>query len=421
MVKVVFRTLGCKQNQFDTSALRHALLSRGEVAEKEAAQADVLYLNTCAVTQRAIAKARGMISHMRRLQPQLQVIAWGCGVAYQPDNFTSLDGCVRGVNHPADCPYNPSLDAKIGVATVVRGDLTPPHGLIPQGKTRALLRIQSGCHRQCAYCIVPSLRGAPLSVPLQDCVTSLRELVNQGAPEIVLTGTNITLWGVDLPGQPTLLDLLKALVSQVGPARLRLSSLEPEGITPAFLEWCLQQPNLCRHFHFAFQSGASEVLYRMQRERTAPELYAYLRNLSRQHPEVCLGSDLVVGFPGESESDFAATVAWVQSIPLNYLHIFPFSEREGTAAAHLNRAVPLAQRRRRAYHLRQLNAVLKKDFVIRNLSQIQDVIAISSPQLSTEQGLTSNYLRLQNIGTDRGNLQRFKMMLQAAHSATLVH
>lgn len=255
-----------------------------------------------------------------------------------------------------------------------------------------------GCDEDCAFCVVPQLRGPSRSLPLADGLRALQDLVREGAPEIILTGTNIALWGRDLPGRPQLLDLLKALVSQVGSARLRLSSLEAPLITPHFLEWCVSEPRICRHFHFAFQSGSPKVLELMRRSDHSTPLTYYLNDLAQRRPDVCLGADLIAGLPGETERDFWMTIEFVQSVPLSYLHVFPFSQRAGTQAASMPASVPVGERLRRAMLLREMNAEFKNNFISRNLGINQEVIGMEKGPAAPRTGLTSNYLRLSFSG-----------------------
>jgi threonylcarbamoyladenosine tRNA methylthiotransferase MtaB len=383
MPTVAFRTLGCKQNQFDSQALRRYLKDRGLRLTGRPEEADWIIITTCAVTERALAKARGDVHRLRRLNPQAKIIVLGCAARYAPEAFAA-EGCIT-----AGDPALAELRLfDIGV------ELSPPHGFIPEGKTRGLLRVQSGCDQTCAYCIVPSLRGPSRSVPLEDLLETLDGLIAENAPEIVLTGTNIALWGRDLPGSPGLADLMAALANRAGKVRLRLSSLEPHLVEPDFLAWCLDQSNVCRHFHFAFQTGSRRVLGLMQRSEPSGGLIEYLRDLTRRDPSVCLGADVIAGFPGETESDFQESLEWIQSIPLSYLHVFPYSERVGTKAASLDGNVSIRERLRRSALLRRLSAELKERFIRSNRDVIQDVIFIGTGNASKIEGLSSNYLRI---------------------------
>lgn len=393
---VALRTLGCKQNQFDTEALRQRLHEQGIAEPLRVEEADWLILNTCAVTHKAIARARREINRLRRINPHARIVALGCGVQYSSDDFNAAD-------FQASLPFDPFPRA----ACEPEKELAPPHGVIPKGRSRGFLRVQTGCDESCAFCIVPHLRGPSRSVPVVDCLRALRELLERDAPEIVLTGTNIALWGRDLPGKPALLDLLRELVSQIGSARLRLSSLEPPLISPDFLEWCLNEPRICRHFHFAFQSGSPEVLNRMGRSELSRDFIAYLKSLARYHPDVCLGADFIVGFPGENEQDFADTQQFSRCVPLSYLHVFPYSERSGTTAPSLAGRVGIRQRLERARMLQQLNAELKRAFVARNLGTVQEVVSLSSGAKKQNEGLTSNYLRLYLKRNPAGFEKRF--------------
>ena len=380
---VAFGTLGCKQNQFDTQSLRAQVLSNGFFLASQSGQADWYILNTCAVTERAMAKARGEINRLRRRNKKVRIVALGCGVAQHPDNFAQAD--FVGV-----IPPEFSLKSKVSPAA----DLRPPHGLIPAGRSRALLRIQSGCDQFCAFCVVPHLRGSPRSVPLEECLQALRNVLDQGAAEIVLTGTNIALWGRDLPDTPTLIDLLTALIANLGDARLRLSSLEPQLISPQFFQWCLSQPQICRHFHLAIQSGSRSVLDRMARGTSPMGFYESLAALAHRHPDVAWGADVIAGLPGETQADFEETRKLVESIPLSYLHVFPYSERRGTRAAERFDRIPIPERLHRARILRQIDADLRKRFRQTNAGRDQDIVTIGGNGSGHRSGLTSNYLRV---------------------------
>jgi len=377
------RTFGCKQNQFDSELLRRRIQDCGSFLAPSPELADYIVLNTCAVTQKAISKARGEIGRLRRLNPRARISVLGCGARYQREAFAGADDI-------AELPL-PGAEA---VPCEPERELRGPHGIIPTGRTRGFLRIQSGCDEACAYCIVPHLRGSSRSVPMAECLSAQAELLSQGALEIVLTGTNIAFWGRDLPGQPGLLDLLKSLVPQIGLARLRLSSLEALLLTPGFLEWCLQQPGICRHFHIALQSASLRVLERMNRAALPGPLADYLKAIAKDQPDVCLGADVIAGLPGETESDFKQTRDWILEVPLSYIHVFPYSERRGTLAARISSAVPPRERRRRAHEFRQLSIQLKKEFIFRNRHHLAEVISLGCRQDGRSLGLTANYLHL---------------------------
>lgn len=380
---VAFGTLGCKQNQFDTQSLRAQVLSSDFSPASRSDRADWYILNTCAVTERAMAKARGEINRLRRRNKKVMIVVLGCGVTYQPDNFAQAD--FVGV-------IPPEFGLKSLLSSVA--DLRLPHGLIPAGRSRALLRVQTGCDQFCAFCVVPRLRGSPRSVPLEECLQALRDVLDQGVVEIVLTGTNIALWGRDLPGAPTLVDLLKALVASLGEARLRLSSLEPQLISPRFFQWCLDQAQICRHFHLAIQSDSRSVLNRMEREAPPPGFYQSLADLAHQHPDVSWGADVIAGLPGENQAEFEETLKIIESIPLSYLHVFPYSERRGTRAAERSDRIPIPEKLHRAKILRQIDADLRKRFRQINAGRHQDIVMIGNNGSGRRSGLTSNYLRV---------------------------
>ncbi len=407
---VLYRTLGCKQNQFDSYALQSRLSDRGFIETNRVDGADWVVLNTCAVTERAMAKARGEINRIRRRNPGAKIVALGCGSRYQADNFPDADFCYS-------LPPEFGLNRWIGESDE---SLPLPHGIFPEDKSRALLRIQSGCDQQCAFCIVPHLRGPSQSVPAELCVEALTGLVQQDAPEIVLTGTNIALWGRDLPNSPILIDLLKALLVKIGSARLRLSSLEPQLISTEFIDWCIDQLQICNHLHLAIQSGSNRIINRMSRGNPVAGFYEYLVDLKRKRADISIGADVMTGFPGETLGDFQETTALIESIPLSYLHVFPFSERPGTPAATFRDVVPIGERLRRAKILRELDAELRDRFAALNSEEPQDIVTIGNDHTDTVKGLTSNYLRVSFDGDFKPPGRRFRSVVSEASPAVSI-
>lgn len=334
-----------------------------------------------------MAKARGELHRLRRRNPDAKIVVIGCGARYQPEHFAAADY----VNHlPAELITGVPAEEHQGKTTDF--PLVSPHGFIPRGRSRALLRIQNGCDQYCSYCIVPFLRGTSKSVPTEECVETTRKIIQRGVSEIVLTGTNIALWGRDLTSAGSLLDLLKALIPHLGDARLRLSSLEPPLISAELIEWCLAQPQICDHFHIAMQSGSNRLLEQMNREPPADDFYPFLRGVKLRHPEVSLGADVIAGLPGETETDFEATLQLLSEVPFSYLHVFPYSERPGTEAAQME-PLPTEERLARAAKLRVLDRKLRRRFIRHNSDKIHDVVIINNKRDRLE-GLTSNYLRV---------------------------
>jgi threonylcarbamoyladenosine tRNA methylthiotransferase MtaB len=347
-----------------------------------------------------MAKARGEINRLRRLNPTAKIAVIGCGAFHDPDNFKAADYVG----------WAPVLETDAGQdrAAHVGSNLLPPHAVIPAKRSRGLLRIQNGCDQFCAYCIVPHLRGLSRSVPEDQCIAALQDILKRGVREIVLTGTNIALWGRDLPGKPSLQDLLRSLVAHLGNARVRLSSLEPQLISPEFLHWCLTQATICRHFHLAVQSGSGRVLGLMNRGKPAVNFFQSVQEIRRSHPDVSLGADVIAGLPGESLADFEKTKQLVRDIPFSYLHVFPYSERRGTHACKSEDQVPRPERLRRAKVLRGIDRSLRKQFLALNDGRLHDIVTLDTTKLTIREGLTSNYLRVKIDPKNRLPANRFK-------------
>ncbi|MBU1652312.1 MiaB/RimO family radical SAM methylthiotransferase [bacterium] len=382
---VAFRTLGCKQNQFDARWLQSQLPGDSFTVAADLHQADWIVLTCCAVTERALAKARGELHRLKRSHPQAKVVVVGCGSRYQPDQFSAADFVDQ----------LPQEFQIAGYSNGIGSNLHGSHGLVPQGRSRAFLRIQNGCDQFCAFCIVPHLRGKSSSVPEAELQQSLQELVKAGVAEVVLTGTNIALWGRDLNPQADLLDLLKSLSKDLKYARLRLSSLEPQFTPLELISWCTEQENICNHFHVAVQSGSDRILNKMGRGGLNKQFFTALSKIKKARPGLSLGADILVGFPSESENDFQATIKLLEEVPFNYLHVFPYSERQGTPAASFPDSISKTERLARAANLRKLDSELRLNFINSNIGRSADVITLSEKAQTKIQGLTSNYLRVQ--------------------------
>jgi len=398
---VAFRTLGCKQNQFDARWLQSQLPGQNFSITVDLQKADWIVLTCCAVTERAIAKARGELHRVKREYPAAKVIVLGCGPRYQPDQFEGADF----IDHI------PSEFGISGYKHAIGSNLVGQHGLVPDGRSRAYLRIQNGCDQFCTFCIVPHLRGRSRSVPLNELQQSLLELAETGIAEIVLTGTNIALWGRDLDQPSTLLDLLKSLSGNLKNARLRLSSLEPQYTPPDLFEWCVRQKGFCDHFHIAVQSGSGKILKKMGRGVLAHDLFTELHGIKQKYPDVSLGADVLVGFPSETELDFQHTKRLIEEIPFNYLHVFPYSERQGTPSVSFPDTVERSTRLERAARLRKLDHELRAKFIEQNIGKTADVILLSKGPDPSVRGLTSNYLPVALSYREGIKHRRFKTIL----------
>lgn len=408
-LRVSFKTLGCKVNQYDTAFMRSILERRGYQVVDEG-PADIYVVNTCAVTRRAEAKSRQFARRAKRENPEAIVIMTGCFPQISPGEVGSMEGidAVLGVGDEGAI-----AEAIDQVVTSRKGSpapgkpvirVTPPargwmarYGLRDfPGHTRAIVKIQEGCAEFCSYCVVPYARGPQVSRPLQDVIAEVEELVSRDFKEVVLVGTRLGVY-------EDLIKLLDALVRIRGLERIRLSSIEPMDVSEELMQAVAFWPKVCRHLHLPLQSGSEDVLRRMKR-RYSPADYLRIANRARKLcPEIGLTTDVIVGFPGETEGDFLKTYELVRDVAFSRLHVFVYSRRPGTPAAEMGGQLSRTVKEDRARRLRKLGMNLALSFHESLVGEEVDVLiegADRGVEKSTEahtmtlEGLTDNYVRV---------------------------
>lgn len=316
-------------------------------------------VNTCAVTAEAERTARAAIRRVVREQPGVSVVVTGCAATLAPATWAALPGVSRVV------PNGSKLDASSW------GGLPGP---VPVVRARAFLQVQQGCDHRCTFCIIPFARGPSRSVPLGLLVARLRAMVAAGAQECVLTGVDLTSYGADLPGAPTLGDTVRRLLALVPELpRLRLSSLDPACIDDGLWRLLADEPRFMPHLHLSLQAGSDLVLKRMRRRHSRDGALAVVARARALRPDVAIGADIIAGFPTETEAAFAETLAFVTEAAVPYVHVFPYSERPGTPAARMP-AVPVPLRRERASRLRIAAVPVAAAFHARQLGREVEVV-----------------------------------------------
>ena len=371
-------SLGCKVNQAEAAHLERELTRLGWSPAEEGQPAALCLLLTCAVTATAGRQSRQMARRLRQAAPEGLVLACGCDVQAGPTAYVKDDVAVVGRAELAGlvpalaAGWRPAADAPLALPD--SGEFCPGWRAPGPNRTRGLLKVQDGCDAGCAYCIVPSTRGKPRSLPADDAAVLLRNLAQAGAAEVVLTGIHLGRWGTDLPGGPGLVDLLRALLAAHPGPRLRLSSLEGNEATPELLELMAGEPRLCPHLHLPLQTGSDALLRAMGRPYGARDYAATLRAAAAALPGCGLGADVMVGLPGETEADFAATEALITELPLSYLHVFPYSPRPGTPAASFPNRVPGPLAKARAARLRRLGEAKRQAWLVGLVGQTLEVI-----------------------------------------------
>jgi threonylcarbamoyladenosine tRNA methylthiotransferase MtaB len=419
-MRIALTTLGCRLNQFETDAIARRARESGYEVVRFGDDADVYVVNTCAITHEADADSRQRVRQVARRQPSAQIVVTGCYANAAPARVKALPGVslvvANGDKHeliarlggaPAELAGE-RVDVAVGaLARRVRTTRLEP-SLAP-GRSRAYLKIQDGCDYRCSFCIVPQVRGESVSVPVAVVREQLAELVAAGVPEVVLTGVHLGTYGRDLAPRVRLSALIRdELLPCLGPVgmgpRLRLGSLDPHELDDALIDALARDRRICRHLHLPTQSGDDELLRRMRRAHTARDLREVTMTLARRVPGVSLGTDVIVGFPGESEASFARTYALLSELPLTYFHVFPYSPREGTAAVLKHAAAPVSSTLRvaRGKALRELSRRKQAAFASEQLGA--ELIAVVHRTRHRRTGalvaLTDNYMRVHVEGGD---------------------
>lgn len=338
-MKFAFYTLGCKTNQYETQAMEHLLLEKGhEIGSFEEA-CDGYVINTCSVTAVADKKNRAVIRRCRRDNPQAVIAVCGCYSQHAPEAVRALGIDVIGgsgqrqafvemlLDAAGEKRHEEQLDNALGRREF---ECLPAGGL--EERTRAMLKVQDGCVNFCTYCIIPYTRGPIRSAPLEVAVAQAKELAVRGYREIVLTGIEIAGWGQDQPGKPELALLVEEICKAVPDLRIRLGSLEPRVVTEDFCRRLSVFSNLCPQFHLSMQSGSDTVLSRMKRKYDTARYYQSVELLRKFFPECAVTTDMIVAFPGETEEEFAESLAFIRKCAFADMHIFPYSRRPGTPA-----------------------------------------------------------------------------------------
>ena len=366
MLKYAIVTFGCRVNQADSLAIEGELRSFGAVPVAPD-DADVVVVNTCSVTATADQGARQTIRRVVRVNPSVRVIVTGCYATRAPGDLASLPNVASVVSNSTkeslaqqilgDC--DTSTSHRFGSGEGPCGEtLTPGTG----GRTVFTLRVQTGCDEACSYCIIPSTRGRGRSLSTERVLAAVAAAASSGYKEIVLTGVHLGSYGRDLPGRPTLATLLRTVTKQSVDVLFRVSSLEPMDCTPELISLFASSPNIAPHFHLPLQHGSDPILRAMRRPYTAGYYSSLVDRIVTLIPHVSIGSDVIVGFPGETDAHFDESITRLRRLPLSHLHVFPYSDRPGTDATSMSAKVTGTVVRDRGRIVRDIGAQLTRRF-----------------------------------------------------------
>ena len=400
-MKVYFLTLGCRVNRYETDAMRRLFLDKGFEVTEDASEADCCVVNTCSVTGEADRKSHQMLRKMARLNPDAVVVATGCS-AELADGAVDCDLIVgnREKNEIADrvLEYMKQQGKHEHTASHVRPEVTKKDEyhdfgsvLSPEG-TRAFIKVEDGCNNFCTYCAIPYARGRVASRNFESCVEEAKFLADSGYKEITVSGIHLCSYGKDR-GEDimSLLKLLQAIDTVPGVERLGLGSLEPMSMTEEFIEGLAGLKHLCPHFHLSLQSGSDTVLKRMNRRYDTEEYTERVRLLRKYFPDMSLTTDIITGFPGETEEEFEETCLFARKIAFAKIHVFPYSEREGTAAAAMPQ-MDMSVRKARAAKLISISDELSAEFAAEMTGKTAEVL-VETVSDGIPEGYTANYVR----------------------------
>lgn len=404
MAKIAFYTLGCKVNQADTASMENLFLRSGHQLVSFDGEADVYIINTCVVTNTGQRKSRQTIHRAIRKNPDALIVVTGCYPQTAAEEVKAIAGVdmiignqdraqiVQLVEERLAYRQTDTLDAvhKLTASTafeeMAAGDITD--------KTRAFLKIQEGCNQFCTYCIIPYARGPLRSRSLESIRTETQRLISAGFKEIVLIGIHLGCYGKENPDGPTLYDAVKTVLDVPGVQRLRLGSLESVEVEPRLLTLMQEDARFCRHLHLPLQSGCDKTLQAMHRPYTTAKFKTLLADIKTKVPDIAITTDVIVGFPGETEADFETTCKFAESCGFSKMHIFPFSARKGTPAEKFAGAVTEAVKKERADILGKIDETMHKTFLQAMVGQTAEVLFEQPAGEDYFEGLTGNYQRV---------------------------
>ena len=408
-MKFGFHTLGCKVNQYETQAMEQLLQDMGHTLGDFHVACDGYIINTCSVTAMADKKNRAVIRRCRRDNPEAVIGVCGCYTQHDPEAAEKLGVDVIGgssqrekfLQEMLSCLESREKTRVLDQALKRRAfEVLPAGGL--EGRTRAMLKVQDGCVNFCSYCIIPYTRGPIRSAPVELAVEQTKQLKEKGYREITVTGIEIASWGADLPGKPTLASLLEAVCAAAGDMRVRLGSLEPRIVTEVFCERLKKLPNLCPQFHLSMQSGCDTVLERMRRKYDTARYLQSVELLKAAFPGCAVTTDMIVGFPGETEEEFETSLEFIRKCGFADMHIFPYSRRPGTPAdkmpGQLGNAVKEDRSRRAIAVAEEMSRAYRESFVGTTLE-----VLFEEPEGEYFTGHTPNYIKVYCKGEDLHN------------------
>ena len=392
-------TLGCKTNQFESAAMSEQLSNAGYRQVNFEQGAELVIVNTCTVTAATDSQSRNLIRRARRMNSQARVVVTGCYAQVDPESLAELPGVALVIGNEEKKDFLERLTAlKVDHAQIAVTDIRQieraeslPLNSFEQ-RSRAFVQIQNGCDAFCSYCIIPYARGRSRSVPVDDVVQQVVHLAHSGYPEVVLTGIHIGNYGQDFQPQLDLLHLLQQIDQSSFDGRLRLGSIEPTELPDSLLAYIAAAEWICPHYHIPLQAGEDTILKRMNRHYSTKYFQQLLEGIHKLQPNAAIGLDIITGFPGETDEQFAASCDFLEQLPFSHLHVFPFSKRPGTPAAEMKDQVPGNLVKERAAKLREIGERKLAEFANGFVGKKLQIIVEGGDHDGEKRGLSQYYL-----------------------------
>jgi len=420
MARFFVQNFGCRATQADGAALEAHLSARGLECAAERQAADIIILNTCTVTASADEDVRQIVRRVHRENPQGRILVTGCYAQRAPEELAAIPGVewVVGNSHKTEiadllsgAPYHGNI--LVGDIFARQDFLTAPVMDAAGERTRPNLKIQDGCNNRCSFCIIPFVRGRSRSSSAETVIEQMRSLAGRYR-EVVLSGINLGRWGREPGSKMRLADLIRRLLAETGIERLRLSSVEPMDFSDDLLGLMADSPRIAKHVHAPLQSGSDRILRLMHRKYRPRHYAGRISTARRSMPNAAIGADVMVGFPGETDADFAESRAFIESLPFTYLHVFTYSERPGTPAAEMPQQVPMPIRKERNRILRELAARKNLEFRRGFIGSKLSVVTLEEPRTA----LSDNYLKVE-LATLRPSNQLIDVVIAQASETGL--
>lgn len=406
--KVAFFTLGCKVNQYETNGMAQRLMDKYEVVEPEE-KADIYIINTCSVTNMSDRKSRQMIRRAKEMNKDAFVIVVGCYAEVAKEEIEKIDevDLVLGNHQKAniDKYIEAYFDGKNINDTVIENYFYDFGSITYTEKTRAVIKVQDGCNNFCTYCIIPYARGRICSRKPESVIDEITKIANEGIKEVVITGIQVSAYGKDFDNEYRLIDLLEKINKIDGIERIRLGSIEPLMITDEFCDRARKIEKLCHHFHLSLQSGCDKTLKEMNRKYTTDQFRDVVRRLRNLYDDVILTTDIIVGFPNETDEDFEKTYEFLKEIKFYKMHVFKYSPRKGTVAAKMKNQIPAEIKDARSKRLLQLSNENESNYLDEYVGK-QIRVLVEEKDGDYIKGHTGNYIVVKTVG-DESDLENF--------------